>query len=62
MKPYARNILLLIDGLALIGVIAFSVLSALNRDNSAYTLGQIICVVLILGSVYLLRRGKTPSV
>jgi len=57
MTPWARTLLLIIDALALVGVIAFSVLAALNRDNSGYVIGQIVCVVLILGSVYLLRNA-----
>jgi uncharacterized membrane protein len=55
MKPWVRILLLVIDGLSLVGVIAFSVLAALNRDNSAYVAGQIVCAVLILISVVLLR-------
>ena len=55
MKPWVRTLLLVIDGLSLVGVIAFSVLAALNRDNSAYVVGQIVCAVLILISVLLLR-------
>ncbi len=57
MTPWARTLLLIIDALALVGVIAFSVLAALNRDNSGYVIGQIVCAVLILGSVYLLRNA-----
>lgn len=57
MTPWARTLLLIIDALALVGVIAFSVLAALNRDNSAYVIGQIVCAMLILGSVYLLRNA-----
>jgi uncharacterized membrane protein len=51
-----RTLLLIIDGAALVGVIAFSVLAALNRDNSTYVAGQIVCAVLILVSVLLLRN------
>lgn len=61
MTPWARTLLLIIDALALVGVIAFSVLAALNRDNSGYVIGQIVCAALILGSVYLLRNAhKRP--
>jgi hypothetical protein len=53
-----RTLLLVVDGLALVGVVAFSVLAALERDQSAYVVGQIVCAVLILGSTLLLHRGE----
>ena len=56
LKPWMRTLLLAVDGASLVGVIAFSVLAALNRDNSAYVIGQIVCAALILGSALLLRN------
>jgi len=56
LKPWMRTLLLIVDGAALVGVIAFSVLAALNRDNSAYVAGQIVCAALILVSVLLLHN------
>ncbi len=52
----ARNLFLIVDGLALVGVIAFSVLAALHPHTRGYLTGQILCAGLILGSVILLRR------
>jgi len=51
-----RTLLLVLDGLALIGVLAFSVLAALSRDAAVYVIGQIACAVVVLASVLLLRR------
>jgi hypothetical protein len=45
-----------VDGIGQVGVIVFSALSALNPDTQAYVIGQIVSVVLVLGSVLLLRR------
>jgi len=53
-----RTLLLVVDGLALVGVVAFSVLAALERDQSAYVVGQIVCAMLILGSTLLLHRSE----
>jgi hypothetical protein len=51
-----RTLLLVVDGLALIGLVAFSVLAALSHNATVYMIGQIACVVLVLSSVLLLRR------
>ncbi|MBN1200602.1 MAG: hypothetical protein JXJ20_01980 [Anaerolineae bacterium] len=56
-----RTILLVIDGLALVGVIVFSVLGALSPDKQGYVIGQIVCAVIILGSVLLLRRMRQDN-
>ncbi len=58
LSPKMRALLLVVDGLALVGVMAFSVLAALERDQSAYVIGQIVCAVLILGSTLLLHRNE----
>jgi hypothetical protein len=50
-----RWLLLLVDGLALVGVIAFSVLAAVDRHERGYVVGQIVSVVVVLGSALLLR-------
>jgi hypothetical protein len=50
-----RAVLWMVDGLGLIGVVAFSVLAALESDNRLYVIGQIASAVLILGSVLLMR-------
>ncbi len=54
----ARSALLVVDGLAVIGVIAFSVLGALHPHDSVYVAGQIVCAALILATVYALHRAK----
>jgi hypothetical protein len=56
-----RLALWIIDGLGLIGVIAFSVLGALKPDISAYVAGQIVSAVVVLGSVLLLRLTHQRS-
>jgi uncharacterized membrane protein HdeD (DUF308 family) len=55
-----RIALWIIDGLGLIGVVAFSVLAALEPDTSVYVVGQIISAALVLGSVLLLRLTRQP--
>ena len=45
-----RWLLLLVDGLALVGVIAFSVLAAVERDQRGYVVGQIVSVVFVLAA------------
>jgi hypothetical protein len=51
-----RTLLLVLDGLALVGVVAFSVLAALSREATVYVIGQIACAGVVLASVLLLRR------
>ncbi len=58
LSPAMRTLLLIADGLALVGVIAFSVLAALERNESGYVIGQIVCAVIILVSTLLLHRGE----
>jgi hypothetical protein len=53
---HARTVLLMVDGLGLIGVVTFSVLAALEPDQHWYVAGQIVSAVLVLGTVLLLRR------
>lgn len=56
-----RFVLLVVDGLALIGLVVFSVLGARNPDHSGYVIGQIACAVIVLATVLLLRRiGSLP--
>ena len=43
-------------GLALVGVVAFSVLAALEPDVDAYVIGQIASALVVLVTVFLLRR------
>lgn len=50
-----RAVLWMIDGLGLAGLVVFSVLAALESDQSTYVVGQIVSVGLVLGSVLLLR-------
>jgi len=54
-----RAVLLAVDGLALVGVVAFSALVALDSDKVAYMIGQIVCAALILGSALLLNRSDS---
>ncbi|MCZ7541654.1 MAG: hypothetical protein M5U29_17420 [Anaerolineae bacterium] len=58
LSPGMRTLLLVVDGVALAGVVAFSVLAALEREQSAYVIGQITCALLILGSTLLLHRSE----
>jgi FtsH-binding integral membrane protein len=51
-------LLLLIDGLSLVGVILFSVLAALQPDKQMYLIGQIVCVVVILATAIVLQRQR----
>lgn len=55
MTHRARTILLVLDLAALVGLVAFSVLGALNPDTRAYVVAQILCATVVLGSVLLLR-------
>jgi len=58
LPPAVRTLLLIADGLALVGVIAFSTLAALERDESSYVIGQIVCAVIILVSTVLLHQSE----
>jgi len=49
---------LVIDALALLGVVVFSVLSALEPGEPGYVIGQIVSAGLILVSVILWRRSR----
>jgi quinol-cytochrome oxidoreductase complex cytochrome b subunit len=51
-------LLLLIDGLSLVGVIVFSVLAALQPDKQIYLIGQIVSVVVILATAIVLQRQR----
>ncbi len=53
-SPKARLVMLVLDGIALIGLVIFSVGAALNRDNNIYLAGQIVCIVWVLVAVLLL--------
>ncbi len=61
LSPRMHTLLLVVDGLALAGVVAFSVLAALEREQSAYVIGQIVCALVILGSTLLLHRSERAS-
>jgi hypothetical protein len=61
LSPRMRMLLLVVDALALIGVVAFSVLAALERSQSAYVIGQIVCALLILVSTLLLHRHERTA-
>jgi hypothetical protein len=50
-----RRALLVVDSVALVGLVIFSVLGALERRD-VYVGGQIVCAVVVLGTVLLLRR------
>ena len=54
--PAVRTLLLLIDGVGLVGVVVFSALAALEPDQDAYTVAQIVSAALVLGTVLLLRQ------
>jgi hypothetical protein len=56
MTHKTRTLLLIVDGIGLVGVVAFSALSALHPGTQLYVIGQVVSVVLVLGSVLLLRR------
>lgn len=61
LSPAMRTLLLIVDAVALVGVIAFSVLAALERDESGYVIGQIVCAVIILVSTLWLHRSESAS-
>ena len=56
MTSRLRTLLLILDGLALVGVVVFSVLAALEPDVDAYVIGQIASALVVLVTVFLLRR------
>ena len=58
MTSRLRTILLILDGLALVGVVVFSVLAALEPDVDAYVIGQIVSALIVLATVFLLRRTR----
>lgn len=61
MPKNARAWYLIVDGLALVGIVAFSVLAALNRDTDVYIIGQIVAALVLLTSIGLqYRAGKLP--
>lgn len=51
-----KTLLLIVDGIALVGLVIFSVLAAVERETSAYLVGQIVCVAVVMASVLLLRQ------
>ncbi|MCL4239386.1 MAG: hypothetical protein KJ047_14190 [Anaerolineae bacterium] len=61
LSPGVHTLLLVVDGVALVGVVAFSVLAALERGRSAYVIGQIVCALIVLGSTLLLHRSEPAS-
>jgi len=61
MSTRFRTLLLIIDGLALVDVIAFSVLAALEPDVDAYLIGQVVSAAIVLGSVFLLRKMRNQA-
>lgn len=57
-----RTLLLVIDGVALAGLLVFSVLAAIHtRHNSRYVIGQIACIVIVGVCVLLLRQTNDRS-
>lgn len=58
MTSRLRTLLLILDGLALVGVVVFSVLAALEPDVDAYVIGQIASALIVLATVFLLRRTR----
>lgn len=62
MSARLRVLLLIVDGLALAGLVVFSVLAALKPDVDAYVVAQIASAVIVLVSVILLRhlRQRAP--
>jgi len=58
MTSRLRTILLILDGLALVGVVVFSVVAALEPDVDAYVIGQIVSALIVLATVFLLRRTR----
>jgi hypothetical protein len=51
-----RTSILIIDGLSLLGLIVFSVLSAVHPHTRGYIFGQIGCIMVVLGSVLVLHE------
>ncbi|MBN1563867.1 MAG: hypothetical protein JXA10_08510 [Anaerolineae bacterium] len=59
MSPRLRLIIMLVlDGIALIGLVVFSVSAALHRDNSFYLAGQIVCAIWVLWTALMLHRSN----
>ena len=56
MNDRLRTALLIVDAVALLGLVVFSVMGALHRDSRLYVVGQIISAAIVLGSVVLLHR------
>ncbi len=51
-----RLLLLILDGLGLVGILAFSVLAMLDpRGSDPYVVGQIVSIAVVLGCVIVLR-------
>ncbi|WP_119067749.1 hypothetical protein [Aggregatilinea lenta] len=60
MKLTLRTLLLIVDGLALVGLIAFSVLAALHPRQDGYLVAQIVTIVVVLVLALVLRRTRPP--
>jgi hypothetical protein len=58
MSSRFRLFILVLDGIALIGLVIFSVGAALNRDNTIYLAGQILSAAWVLFAVFVLRQGN----
>ena len=56
MKPAPRTLLLILDGLALVGLVAFSVLAALKPSQDGYLIGQIASIAVVLITAVMLKR------
>lgn len=61
LTPRQRALLLVVDGIGLVGVIAFTVLAALDRDSRVYLVGQIVSAAVVLGAALLLRSAGDTS-
>ncbi len=60
VKITLRALLLLLDGLALAGLVGFSVLAALHPRQDAYLVAQIVTIVVVLVVALVLRRTRPP--
>jgi threonine/homoserine/homoserine lactone efflux protein len=58
MSSRVRLLMLVLDGVALIGLLIFSVAAALNRDNNLYLAGQILCAAWVLWAAFVLRQAN----
>lgn len=56
-SPRLRMLLLVLDGLGILGILVFTVLAAVHRHDDRYLIGQIVSVIVVLAAALVLRRA-----